>query len=188
MTLNQKATEIIKESIKSAIYIDEKAFEFYTPEEPKSNCMEIDLSKKLYKNFKKEGVSLAIHKFNISDIDDEKCIDFLFKRRDLVLLDWKLDDNGGEIYSLKLLSKIIKEKHIHFCSIYTSQNNNEEIINNITTYFSGKNELFYTAVKDELDIYEEDHKSLFEKISFVDPSLNGSLYIEFKISIISCLI
>lgn len=179
MTLQQKTKEIILDSIKSAIFIDEKALEAYK-KKPLVNYPELNLSISLFNNFKKKGVSLTIHKFNPTDIDNVNSLNYFFKRRDLILLDWRLDGDNGEEYSLKLLSKIIKERHIHFCSIFTSDPNMNEIINNVVTYFSGYDNNYYQNIKEELDVYQNDNVAIFNQVSFDNIVYNKSLYKSFN--------
>lgn len=174
MTLLQKTREIINDSIKSVIFIDEKAYEPFSTL-PSGNNIETTLSKNLLKKFKTKGISLAIHKFSPSDFDNANKISYLLKKRDLVLLDWKLDGESGEEYSLRLLSKIIQEKNIHFCSIYTSQNNSDEIINNILSYFSGFDRAYYQNIFNELDPYLDGQEVLLDQISYNDKEINKNL-------------
>ncbi|QCE41564.1 response regulator receiver domain [Psychroserpens sp. NJDZ02] len=180
MTLNQKTKEIILDSIKSAIFIDEKALEPYKVK-PRNPYPEVDLSINLLKKFKEKGISLAVHKFSPSDLQNEERLKYFFKRRDLVLLDWRLDGNDGEEHSLNLLSKIVKEKHIHFCSIFTSEHNKNVIIDNLSTYFSGYNLGYYQNIIDELDIYRDDNLASFNQISFNDDKFNGTLFNAFRL-------
>jgi hypothetical protein len=179
MTLLQKTKEIVSNSIKSAIFIDEKALENY---KRKSSIFipEEQLSINLDNNFKKIGISLSVHKFKQADLINDNRLDYFFKRRDLVLLDWKLDGNDGEEYSLNLLSKVVKQKHIHFCSIYTSEANYDEIISNILTYFSGYNKAYYQNIIDSLDVYKEMDEALFEQISFDNHNVNATFFNSFR--------
>lgn len=179
MTLLQKTKEIVSNSIKSAIFIDEKALENYK-QKSSTFIREEELSINLNKNFKNKGISLSVHKFKQSDLTNTTTLDYLFKRRDLVLLDWKLDGNDGEEYSLNLLSKVVKQRNIHFCSIYTSEYNYDEIINNICTYFSGYTNEYYKTIIDNLNIYRELDEVLFEQISFDNPSTNNTLFNNFR--------
>lgn len=174
MTLLQKTREIINDSIKSVIFIDEKAYEPFS-NLPNGNHTETALSQNLFKKFKTKGISLSIHKFSPNDFDDAKKIGYLLKKRDLVLLDWKLDGESGEEFSLRLLSKIIQEKNIHFCSIYTSQNNSDEIINNILAYFSGFDRAYYQNIFDVLDPYLDGQFGLLDQISYDNKEQNRNL-------------
>lgn len=149
MSYEEKAFEIIKDSIKSAIFIDEKAKEFYSSSEVEESIVEEKLSVDLYHNFRQEGISLAIHKFLQSDIDNEDVKKYLFKGRDLILLDWELDNSTGEEFSLKLLSEIIEFPHINFCCIYTRTPRFDSIPSQIETYFSGLNAEDYEKIKNE---------------------------------------
>lgn len=180
MTLLQKTKKIVTSSIKSVIFIDEKALENYQ-KKSLHFISEEELSINLNNNFKKKGISLSVHKFKESDLTDINRLDYFFKRRDLVLLDWKLDGNNGEEYSLNLLSKVVKQKHIHFCCIYTSEANYGEIINNISTYFSGYNKEYYDNIIAALDVYKEANEELFNQISFDNYTTNATLFNNFRV-------
>jgi len=158
-----KASEIIKDSIKSAVFIDEKAVEFFTTK-PNHKIPEELLSENLFKNFKDIGISLSINKFNKNIPRDGNYYDYLLKKKDLILLDWKLDGEEGIEYSLEILEEVIKTKHLHFCTIYTSETNHENIINNLRSYFSGFDKEYYRNIKEELEIYELD--KVIEKVGY----------------------
>ncbi|OWP77093.1 response regulator receiver domain [Flavobacterium oreochromis] len=157
MNYEEKAFEIIKNSIKSAIFIDEKALEFYSEENLNENIIEHTLSVKLHKAFKQEGISLAVHKFEKENLTNEKLKRYLFKDRDLVLLDWELDaDNDiGIKYSLKLLSEIVNANHINFCCIYSSSAKFHQIFNHLLSYFSGISKEEREKIKSVFDGIEE---------------------------------
>jgi hypothetical protein len=137
MTYSDKAFEIVKRSINSAVFIDEKALEFYSAEAPNPQIIEHKLSTDLYKSFKSEGVSLAVHKFQNSDLSNNNLRRYLLKDRDLVLLDWELEERSGIEHALKLLSEIVQYPHINFCCIYTSTAQFDDIAHHISSYFSG---------------------------------------------------
>jgi len=101
----------------------------------------------LYKSFKESGITLDVHKFAVGDEENAVITNYLFDRRDLVLLDWKLNNDEGEEYSLKLLSDIVKRPHIHFCAIYTTQHKLDDIFWNILSYFSGTSSDEYEDLK-----------------------------------------
>lgn len=164
MPYQDTAKQIIKDSIKSAVFIDEKARSFFVNESIPANRIEEELSVSLYENFKINGISLEIHKFRPRDLDDTDLKQFLFKARDLVLLDWKLDDQEGEEYSLKLLSEIINQPHIHFCSIYTSVDNLDDVFWNILSYFSDHSEEQYDEIRFNLADLEDEIIALIPQI------------------------
>lgn len=168
-----KVSTIIKESIKSAVFIDEKAVEFFTTE-PNLKIIEEKLSVNLYKNFKAAGVSFSINKFDKSIKRDKNYFNFLFKKKDLILLDWKLDGEEGIEYSLELLSKVIETNHLHFCTIYTSETNHEIIFNNLRSYFSGYSKDDYEKIKQELEVYGKDLEKIVDQVTF-NPIENNHL-------------
>lgn len=180
MTLLQKTKEIITDSIKSVIFIDEKGLESYQ-KQSSVEVLEENLSKSLYKNFKKKGVSLTTHKFRPDDLKDEDIKEYLLKRRDLVLLDWRLDgDNSGELYSLEILSEIVKSNHLHFCSIYTTEPRVNDIINNIRSYFTGYNKEYYDNLNLDISAYEKSFSiQPFSEITY-DDKKNGRLFGQFR--------
>lgn len=180
MTLSKKTKEVVKDSIKSAIFIDEKAVEFYESK-PDFTTLEGKLSKKLYTDFRKSGISLDIHKFRTSDIIEDELMKRIINK-DLVLLDWDLDDGvSGNKYALEILSKIVNQSHIHFCSIYTSSVNLESIIDRISVYFSGHELEYYQEINDNIvDVYYDNNRALFDRINIVDHKKNAPLIKEFK--------
>ncbi len=158
MTYQQQATTIIKNAIKSAVFIDEKAREFFQDSSELTGESEEAISLDLFNKFKEDGISLAIHKYRIDDQNNNTLKNYLFENRDLVLLDWNLDgDNSGQDYCLELLADIVKRPHIHFCTIYTSEKGSsiDKVFQNILSYFSGENSAYYDDLYDELENEEE---------------------------------
>lgn len=169
MTYSEKTLEIIKASIKSAIFIDEKARGVYDYENLNDNLLEEKLSIKVYEKFKEDGISLAVHKFKQSDRTNENLLKYLLDDRDLVLLDWKLDGENGEDYSLELLARIVDSNHINFCCIYTTEPNIDNILLNILSYFSGIDASKFKAIKDEFDdSFGESLQKIKNSYNFID--------------------
>ncbi len=168
MTYQQTANQIIKDSIKSAIFIDENALPFYSPISDDPTIEEI-LSQGLYSNFKNEGISLAIHKYVVGDEIKEELSKYLYEDRDLVLLDWNLTGESGEEFSLKMISDIVKREHIHFCVIYTKESNEglERVFKNILSYFSCKDVEYYRNLKEQLE-NEPDIESIIGDLNFIN--------------------
>ncbi|HEY5593261.1 MAG TPA: response regulator receiver domain [Paludibacter sp.] len=156
----QVATDIIKESIKSAIFIDENAWEPFTSKPRKKPIpQEVKLSEDLFINFKNSGISLTTYRFTTLK-NAEDAANYLFEKRDLVLLDWKLAGNDGAEYSLNILSNIVKKPHIHFCAIYTSQSDLDQIFWNLLSYFSNGSKEYYEELKLTLAGDEEEISQL----------------------------
>ncbi len=164
---NKIANKIIKQSIKSAVFIDEKALSF--GEKNDSQIYENQLSLELYSNFKTTGISLAVHKYQVGDEENENTLNYLFNDRDLVLLDWKLEGKDGEERSLRLLADIVTKPHIHFCVVYTSENNKgiDNVFANILSYFTSEDENYFKKLKEELED-EEDIIRLKDKIDNIN--------------------
>jgi hypothetical protein len=156
MSYEEKAFEIIKTSIKSAIFIDEKARTFFQKDADLKDEIEEELSITLYENLKNNGISLDIHKYVLNDEKNIDLKNYLFEDRDLVLLDWNLQDKSGEQYSLELLEDIIGRPHIHFCAIYTSANGEDlnKVFFNILSYFSSEDKDYYLQLREQLELIE----------------------------------
>ncbi|MEA4852326.1 MAG: response regulator receiver domain [Paludibacter sp.] len=157
---NSAVDSILKDSIKSAIYIDEKAWEPYT-EQPNTGDLEVEYSQQIYQRFKDMGISVAVRAFQSGDVSNQSQRNYFFEKRDLVLLDWKLAGDTGEEHALKLLSDLVKRPHIHFCSIYTSEPDVYSVFDNILAYFSGLCETDYDIIKLDITHIEEQLQSLF---------------------------
>lgn len=165
----ETAKNIVKESIKSAVYIDDNAWEPYTVLKKDPNVEE-KLSSELYTVFRSEGVSLAIIKFARTKY--KKQIKYYFHNRDLIILDWQLEkDNGGE-KALELLSDVVSQQHIHFCAIYTSEKDKNCILNNILSFFSSNDGSFYNSLKIRLEENENVDPEEMESIIGDLQSLN----------------
>ncbi|WP_395074082.1 response regulator receiver domain [Flavobacterium sp.] len=180
MSYEEKAFEIIKDSIKSAIFIDEKAKEFYSDIQTTEEVFEHDLSVNLFNTFKNQGISLAIHKFEKSDLENENLKKYLFKDRDLVLLDWQLDGDKGEIYSLKLLSDIVNSNHINFCCIYSFSQDFDQIFNNLLSYFSGLTEEEHFKIKDDFAEFDKELEKIALEFNFNNIDSYESIKIKFE--------
>ena len=156
MTYEEAVSIIVNKAINSVVFIDENAMEPYssTDTNESKRCVE------LYKLFRENGMSLSIYQYDEKTYDDEK--DYLFRNRDLVLLDWKLEGNDGSgEKSLEILSEIVSNRrHIHFCVIYTSETKKDLVYQNILSYFSGSCQDEYNLLKSYLEDEEDEIKSL----------------------------
>lgn len=158
----------MKDSIKSAVYIDEKAKNFYQFEPIEENLVEEEISQKLYKNFRENGISLEVVKFQKGIETDKKELDFITANRDFVILDWKLDGEYGEEYSLRILKEVVNAKHIHFCTIYTSADELDVVMKNLISFFSNKNDEYYIEIREkiELEQFSAELIDTFHQINF----------------------
>ncbi|QHV98274.1 response regulator receiver domain [Spirosoma endbachense] len=141
-------------SINSAVFIDEKAKDFYSGTPINTDIMEEKLSEDLYKTFKENGKSLIVHKFEAANLENPQTLDYLFKGKDLILLDWELSGIAGQEYSLKLLNKAVSTPYINFCCIYSSSANFNEIPLFLDAYFSGLNKEDFESIKTTYEYIE----------------------------------
>lgn len=187
MNYEERAKMILKDAIKSAIYIDEKARPFYHIASETPEFEEI-LSEKLYNNFKQRGISLEIFKYTKGDENNADKLKFITENRDFVILDWKLDDKEGEEESLKILNEVVKTNHIHFSTIYTSEDDLDDVLMNLLSYFSEKNKDYYDEIKEllELENFPPKFKDLINQINLkrsdagLVKELRKEIYAEFK--------
>jgi len=161
---SQKAFDILNSSINSAIFIDEKAKDFFSGTKINEDIPEEKLSVNLFNTFKEHGKSLAVHKFEVSNFENPNILDYLFKGRDLILLDWELAEVDGQKHSLELLSRAIKTPYINFCCIYSSSGNFNGIPLFLDTYFSGLNGDDFSTIKNTYShIEQEEIKNIWTK-------------------------
>lgn len=161
---SQKAFDILNSSIKSAVFIDEKAKDFYSASEINPDIVEEQLSFDLYTAFKKNGKNLAVHRFEIKDLDEPKTIEYLFKGKDLILLDWELNEFDGQEHSLNLLHKAVSSPNINFCCIYSSSRNFDTIPLYLVAYFSGLTKEQFETIKETYSYIElQDLQNIINK-------------------------
>ncbi len=151
---SEKAFTILNSSINSAIFIDEKAKDFYSGTPINTDVVEEKLSEDLFKTFRDNGKSLIVHKFEASNLENPQILDYLFKGRDLILLDWELAEVAGQEYSLNLLNKAVSTPYINFCCIYSSSGNFNEIPLFLDAYFSGLNKEEFNVIKTAYEYIE----------------------------------
>jgi hypothetical protein len=170
MSYEQKAVEILNSSINSAVFIDEQAKDFFSGTEINTEIVEEKLSLNLFNTFKENGKSLIVHKFEKENVNNTTLVNYLFSGRDLILLDWELDKEDGQQYSLDLLSKAINLPYLNFCCIYSRSKNFDKIPYFLTAYFSGlkKEELesiqekFSYLTKEDIDKFNGNPDNSFD--------------------------
>jgi len=162
---NKTAKDIIKNSITSAIFIDDN---LGLPFKAKQDAGPLRLSRALYNSFTKSNVSLDFYKYS-SRKDWQESKDFLFKSRDLLVLDWQLDSTDVQKNTLQILEEAVNTPSLHFVCIYTDTNPNlfPDIAYSIKAYFSKyDNKTIDTPTTEVLD--------------FLDTELNNGLTKDIK--------
>lgn len=112
------AKQIIKTSIRSAICIDDN---YGAPYEESSSELNFDEPKQLYYSFRKSGrCDLDIYRFK-GEEEWGKHKD-LVNNRDLIVLDWELDQSSSPKYqdTLRILDQVVSEQSTPFVVIYTN--------------------------------------------------------------------
>ena len=128
-------TAIIQNSILSSVYIDDKIVEPFS-EKTTENEKYYNVSKGLFDSFRNAKRTLDFYQFkNDKNWNDDA--DYIFRNRDLLILDWQLDDANGlkQPETLKILKKAVQIDNLHFVSIYTETKNLNEILYSIKAYF-----------------------------------------------------
>lgn len=132
LTFTDVAKNIIKETISSAIFIDDHALENF---KAKNSNYKDDNNRtiKLFEDFKKNQCLLHPFKFTKKGWRQNKR--FYLKNKDLLILDWQLVKED-HFEALKILDCAVIEKSLHFICIY-SQENQDAISNEINRFFLG---------------------------------------------------
>lgn len=145
-----KRKEIISNAISAAICIDDKYASPYSNEEDND-------AKNLYQSFREQGkCALDIYKY-IDLHTFEKDKDYLLNHKELMILDWELNNEAPGrpkfIDTLKVLENAVSDKNIRCVTIYTQATDLQLITLQIYSYFSR----FYsdTKIKDKIDVIVE---------------------------------
>jgi len=167
--------EIIKNSIRNAICIDDAYVAPYTIPEEGQNFED---PRKLFYSFKKEGhCDLDIYKY--TDRQEWSKHKYLLQNKDLLIQDWELNTSPGPgetkfDNTLPILKDIFENNIIPFVVIYTNRDDLSEVSRELLTKFNAYNtvdfELLIAEFKDKFknlssnceeiqDYFEEDEQS-----------------------------
>ncbi len=167
--------DIIQNSILSSVYIDDKIVEPFT-EKAAENEKYYNVSKGLFESFRTAKKTIDFYQYK-KDKNWNDDVDYLFKNRDLLILDWQLDDTQQlkQPETLKILRKAVLKDNLHFVSIYTETRNLDEILYTIKAHFDKsftkesqqRCEKMFEALEDEsgtdiLKLFSEYDNSLFQ--------------------------
>lgn len=169
MSFETIAKEIVHNSIKSAICVDNAFVEPYSTVEEGDDYQ---TPKALFESFKKEKCNLNVYKYT-NVVDWEKSRDYILKNNDLLILDWELRGDPPFKDALKILGESVESRNLWFILIYTRQTDLSVIKLNIHSYFSKyykqnmeisiKYNTLCDRLSDETEILNVDE--LFRKIS-----------------------
>ena len=124
---------LIAETINSAVCIDNEYVGAYAD----GVAGRRDESRQLYESFRDSG-SCHLDIYHFTDMAAYHQVKAnLLRNRDLVILDWELDDNKQCKYedALAILDDVCQNDQIHFVDIYTQATDHTEIAHTIYSYF-----------------------------------------------------
>lgn len=141
------AKEIVSNSIRSAICIDNAFVEPYTiPLEGDDE----EIPKRMYHSFRKEDCNLDIYKYeDISKWKLDK--EYILKSHDLLILDWELTSDPPFKDALEILCEVINLPSLRFVVIYTQEPDTFKIELNIRSFFGAP----YKDMSDRGSKYDE---------------------------------
>lgn len=148
-TFSSVASEVLKDSISSAMFIDDKALEPF--EENKEGLEDFT---DLYNSFKENNCLLDIRRYE--NIGSNSKYTNSLSKIDLLVLDWQLVEKDTEyLIPLQMLARAISAKNVHFICIYTKRNDEEieeQILYPVTAYFSN---IYKEKSTDVLEIFQD---------------------------------
>lgn len=180
MSFEAVAKKVIKNSIRSAICIDDTYASAYSSDKK----LEHDEPRKLYESFREVGqCDLDIYHFKSLSESWKK--DYMIPNKDLMILDWELEPNFEPKYkdTLKILSDVVKSNQIPFVVIYTSASDLSEISRILFTEFNLISKSFdrvalFDKLNDNFNIISNDKDDVdFE--SFFDDVDNIKLFFDY---------
>ena len=151
MPFKKVAQEIIKQSFRTAVFIDD---EFPEPYQNFPDSKKFDFCRKMYENFRNNSCSLEIYNYkNFKNWDNIK--EYHLKKKDLIILDWVLKVQDPFYNdSLRILENAVYTENLHFVCIYTNTEKTdipEKIIYRINAYFSNCEVSKYKQFIDKLE-------------------------------------
>ncbi|MDF0706966.1 response regulator receiver domain [Flagellimonas okinawensis] len=157
------AKEVIRNSIRSAICIDDRYAAAY---EEDTSRLNVDEPRKLHRSFREDGLcDLDIYRF--TTFEETWNSDVMLSNKDLLILDWELDADGNYDNAVKILNEVVQSKKIPFVVVYTSTADLHSVSKALVREFSPYNtEAFqevssalkanYSAISDDPDSIEAD--------------------------------
>ncbi len=135
MTFQRTAQKIIDDSIRSALYVDNK---IAIPFKDSIRNPSYKLCSEVFKSFDKNNTNIKFYQYRGEKKWNKEGANLL-KSRDLLILDWKLQDEHPQfLNSLQILKQAVKIESIFCVVIYTDSVEKElaDINHNICCFFS----------------------------------------------------
>jgi len=134
MNFNEVATQVIKDSVRSAICIDDKyAPAYYDGVEDLIK----DEPRLLYNSFREKG-HCDLDIYNFKSLSESWHTDYMLANKDMMILDWELDQNAVPKYNdtLQILADVINSDQIPFVVIYTATEDTNEVGKELIKHFN----------------------------------------------------
>jgi len=160
MSFNEVAKEIVKKSIRAAICVDDGYLEPYQDDTDGKDKVK---SQELFNSFRYDAkCHLDIHSYESFGNWEEKK-DYLLENKDLMILDWELDQGSTPKYkdALSVLKEAVATSSIKFVVIHTNVEDLKEVEINLHSYFNmfyhfdKKHNEIIDEIKEELDALDE---------------------------------
>ncbi|WP_298526645.1 response regulator receiver domain [uncultured Christiangramia sp.] len=169
---NQIPSRIVRNAIRSAICIDDN----YAAPYRNSEGLNSEQPEKLYYSFRKDGkCDLDIYRFQ--GLEEWKKHKHLLCNKDLMVLDWELDQTSKNKYSdtLEILKHNMRVKNVPFVVIYTQTQDLDNVSKTLLEEFNNYNEADYGKLislftrefkefvqeQDELESFLEENSDFF---------------------------
>ena len=131
---NEVLENIVKQSIRNVICIDDGLLEPYCEE---GDALKVDFSKEMF-----DGISntcqCSVTMVQYKGDETERLIEEKLNEKDLMILDWELTATGQIKKPLKVIDCALN-KNIPYICIYTNSKDLKEISDHIEKYYSGCN-------------------------------------------------
>lgn len=161
------AKDVIRNSIRSAICIDDRYASAY---EEDTTDLNVDEPRKLHKSFREDGLcDLDIYRF--TTYEDTWNRDVMLSNKDLLILDWELDADGRFDSAVKILTEVIESKKIPFVVVYTSTADLHAVNKALIHEFSPYDTEVFKAISEAL-------KANYAPISDDPDSIEADIFLE----------
>lgn len=145
---NEVLENIVKQSIRNVICIDDGLLEPYCEE---GDALKVDFSKEMF-----DGISntcqCSVTMVQYKGDETERLIEEKLNEKDLMVLDWELTATGQIKKPLKVIDCALN-KNIPYICIYTNSKDLKEISDHIEKYYSGCN---VQMAEDAAEIWEKE--------------------------------
>lgn len=165
MSFQAVLEEVVKDSIRSAICIDDR----YAPAYYRKDDLIFDEPAQLYNSFRDVGqCDLDIYQFK--NIEESWRKDYMLLNKDLMILDWELDAGGGFESAVTILADVIESQRIPFVLIYTNHRDlnaiGKTLIGRFNPITEDVRESLYVELDKSFGFISDDKDSIDSEIFF----------------------